>query len=446
MTEGPATRYARSRDGDSIAYQVVGEGAFDLVFVPGFVSHVEAFWSEPATARFYERLASFSRLILFDKRGTGLSDPLQGPQTLEERIEDVRAVMSAAGSERAAVVGLSEGSAMAAVLAATQPRLVSSLVLCGPIVGGSAADHPAGPDWGFDARLRAAAALERWGDGSTIRLMAPTAAVSDSRLGTLERAGASPRMAAALLEMWLGIDIRDVLPAIAVPTLVLHRTEEVFPIEAARDIAARIPGARLVELPGRDHAPWFGDSEAYVGEIEEFLTGSRARALSDRVLATVLVTDIVGSTGRAAALGDSAWRAVLARHDVLVRAHLARFGGREVKHTGDGFLASFDGPARAIRCAEALAEAVAGELGLELRAGIHSGEVEVVGADLRGVAVHIAARVGALAGAGEVLVSSTVKELVTGSGILLLDRGAHVLRGVPGEWRLYAVAPAEREG
>lgn len=445
MTHGAGTRYARSRDGDSIAFQVVGDGPFDLVFVPGFVSHVESFWNEPATARFYERLASFSRLILFDKRGTGLSDPLQGPQTLEERIEDVRAVMSAAGSDRAAVVGLSEGSAMAAVLAATQPQLVSSLVLCGPIVGGDAADHPAGPGWGFDTRLRAAAALERWGDGSTIRLMAPTAAVSDERLGTLERAGASPRMAAALLEMWLAIDIRDVLPSISVPTLVLHRTEEIFPIEAARDIASRIPGARMVELPGRDHAPWFGDAEAYLGEIEEFLTGSRSGSAAGRVLATVLVTDIVRSTEHAAALGDSAWRAVLARHDALVRAHLVRFGGREVKHTGDGFLGSFDGPARAILCAEALLAAVARELELELRAGIHSGEVEVVGGDLRGVAVNIAARVGALAGAREVLVSSTVKELVTGSGIPLLDRGPHVLKGVPGEWRLYAVAGADPE-
>jgi pimeloyl-ACP methyl ester carboxylesterase len=438
----PETRYARSADGDSIAYQVVGDGPFDLVFIPGFISHLELFWSEPAIARFYEQLASFSRLVLFDKRGTGLSDPLPGPQTLEERIDDVSAVMAAAGSERAALIGVSEGSAMATVFAATHPERVRSLVLCGSIVGGDAADHPAGERWASGVRRRVADALVRWGDGSTIRLMAPSIDASDRRLGTMERAGAPPRMAQALLEMWLEIDLRPFLPAISAPTLVLHRTEEIFPIEAARDIAGRIPGARLVELPGRDHAPWAGDADRYLAEIEEFLTGTRGPGRVDRVLATVLVTDIGGSTERAAALGDAAWRSLVDRHDELVRSQLGRFGGREVKHTGDGFLASFAGPARAIHCAQAIVEAAHEELGLAIRAGIHTGELETVGDDLRGLAVHIAARVGAVAEPGEVLVSSTVRELVIGSGIELRERGVHVLRGVPGDWRLYSALGA----
>jgi pimeloyl-ACP methyl ester carboxylesterase len=432
-----STDYARSPDGDSIAYQVVGSGPFDLVFVPGFVSNVEVFWSEPAIARFYDRLASFSRLILFDKRGTGLSDPLQGPQTLEERIDDVRAVMDAAGSDRAAVVGLSEGSAMAAVLAATHPERVTKLVLCGPIVGGSAEDHPAGTRWGEITRDQAATALERWGDGSTLRKMAPSAPATDGQLGKLERAGASPRMASALLDMWLRIDLREVLPSIRVPTLVVHRTDEIFPLEAAREIAARIPDARLVELPGRDHPPWFGDADSYLAEIEEFLTGTREHSQADRVLATVVVTDIVASTERAAAVGDAAWRSQLARHDELVRGQLHRFGGREVKHTGDGFLATFAGPARAIRCAHAILAGAAKDLRLELRAGVHTGEIDVVDGDVHGLAVHIAARVGALADADEVLVSSTVKELVIGSGLQLTEAGRHRLKGVPGEWTLY---------
>jgi class 3 adenylate cyclase len=438
VTPDRATRYARSADGDSIAYQTVGTGPFDLVFVPGFVSNVELYWSEPSIARFFERLASFSRLILFDKRGTGLSDPLQGPQTLEERIEDVRAVMDTAGSERAAVIGLSEGSAMAALFAAAHPDRVISLVLCGTIVGGDASDHPAGERWASAVRLHAAAAIAHWGDGTTLRLMGPSAPGTDAQLGALERAGASPRMAAGLLDMWLRIDLRDILPSISVPTLVLHRTEEIFPIEAARDIAAHIPGARMVELPGRDHAPWFGDADAYLDEIQEFLTGTRDHGRVDRVLASLMITDIVASTERLATIGDRAWRDLVAKHDQLVRGLIRRYGGREVKQTGDGFLAAFDGPARAIRCALSALEAVRRELGLELRAGVHTGEVEVLGTDLRGVAVNIAARVASLASPGEVLVSSTVKELVIGSEIEMRDRGSHELKGVPGSWRLYA--------
>ncbi|HXV96550.1 MAG TPA: adenylate/guanylate cyclase domain-containing protein [Gaiellaceae bacterium] len=440
MTSERVTRYARSADGESIAYRVVGDGPFDLVYVPGFVSNVEVWWTEPAIARFYERLASFSRLILFDKRGTGLSDPLQGLQPLEERIEDVLAVLDAAGSRRAAAVGLSEGSAIAAVLAASHPERVSHLVLCGPIVGGGAEDHPAGARWSELVRGQVAEATATWGSGATLRLVGPTAPVSDAELGRLERAGASPRMAHALLDMWLQIDLRAVLSAISAPTLVLHRTEEVFPIEAAREIASRIEGARLVELPGRDHVPWFGDADAYVAEIEEFLTGTRAASQSDRVLATVLVTDIVGSTERAAELGDGAWRALLGRHDELVRGELRRFGGREVKQTGDGFLATFDGPARGIRCAEAILAGARDQLGVEVRAGVHTGEVDLVDGDVRGVAVHIAARVGALADPGEVLVSSTVRDLVIGSDLDFEGRGRSTLKGVPGDWDLYRVA------
>jgi class 3 adenylate cyclase/pimeloyl-ACP methyl ester carboxylesterase len=326
--------YARNATGDSIAFQVVGNGPRDIVFVPGFVSHLEVFWAEPSIAHFYERLASFSRLILFDKRGTGLSDPALAPLPLDERMEGVR----------------------------------------------------------------------------------------------------------ALIDMWLQVDIRDVLPSISVPTLVLHRTEEYFPIEAARDIAARIPGARFVELPGVDHPPWFGDMEAYVAEIEEFVTGVREHAGTDRVLSTVLITDIVGSTERAAAIGDAAWRNLMARHDRLVREELERFRGREVKHTGDGFLATFDSPARGIRCARAIVESASAQLGIAIRAGLHTGEVEVVGSDLRGLAVHLAARVAAVAGPGEVVITSTVKELVLGSGLVFVERGPHELKGVPDEWRLFALA------
>jgi pimeloyl-ACP methyl ester carboxylesterase/class 3 adenylate cyclase len=436
----PETRYARSVSGDSIAYQVIGDGPLDLLFVPGFVSNLEVFRAEPAIARFYERLASFSRLILLDKRGTGLSDPLPGPQTLEERIEDVQTVMDAVGSDRAALLGLSEGAAMAMVYAAAYPDRTAALVLCGAIVGGGVDEHPAGDRWA-DAVRRIEDAARGWGDGATMALLAPDTDATAQQLGAFERAGASPRMARELIAMWLQTDVRGVLPSITVPTLLLHRRDEIFPVEAAREIAAEIPGAKLVELPGRDHMPWFGDAEAYVSEIEEFLTGTRARGPADRVLATVLMTDIVGSTARAAALGDAAWRDVVARHDDFVRSQLRRFDGREVKQTGDGFLATFDGPARAILCARAIVEAAPDELGIGVRAGIHTGEVEIVGADLRGVAVHIAARVCAQAGAGEVLVSSTVKELVLGSGLEFADRGGHSLKGVPGEWRLYAVQP-----
>jgi class 3 adenylate cyclase len=434
--EVPTTHYAVTAQGESVAYQVVGNGPFDLVFVPGFISHVELLWAEPSIARFYERMASYSRLILFDKRGTGLSDPIPGPQPLEERMQDVQAVLDAVGSERAALVGLSEGSAMAALFAATYPERTIALVLCGPIRGGSAERHPAGQRW-FEACRRFQAALESWGDGSALSLLGPSSGATARQRGLLERAGASPRMAQALIAMWLEIDLGDVLPSISVPTLVLNRAEEIFPSEAARELAARIPGARHVELPGVDHLPWAGDSESYFSEIEEFLTGKREPPPSDRVLATILVTDLVASTERAAALGDRAWRELMSRHDGLVRERVRRFGGEEVKHTGDGLIATFDGPARGIRCARSIAWGAGEELDLQVRAGIHAGEVEVVGDDLRGLAVHIAARICAEAGPGEVLVSRTVKELVIGSEIAFTERGTRRLRGVPGEWPLF---------
>jgi class 3 adenylate cyclase len=433
----PDTRYAVASDGDSIAFCVAGDGPFDLVYVPGFISHVELLWAEPAIGRFYERLASFSRLILFDKRGTGLSDPIPGPQPLEERMEDVRAVMDAAGSQRAALVGLSEGCAMATVFAATYPARTRALVLMGPILGGSLDEHPAGAAW-TDACQRFQTALESWGDGSALRLLGPNMSTTGRQLGLLERAGASPRMARALITMWLGIDLREVLPAVSVPTLVVNRRGEIFPAETAREVAARIPGARHLELPGIDHVPWAGDSEPYVGEIEEFLTGARTPSRPDRVLATVLVTDLVASTERAAACGDEAWRELMARHDALVADQLARFGGHQVKHTGDGIIATFDGPARAIRCAAAIVRGAPDQLALDVRAGLHTGEVDVVEADLRGVAVHIAARICAEAGPGEVLVSQTTKELVIGSGVSLAYRVTRRIKGVPGEWSLFA--------
>lgn len=436
--ETVTTHYARTPDGDSIAYQVVGDGPIDVVYVPGFISHLDIAWTEPDLAAFYRRLASFSRLILFDKRGTGLSDPLPGPQPLEERFKDVGVVMDAAGSERAALVGLSEGCAMASVFAATYPERTQALVLCGAILGGSIVEHPAGERW-QRATTHFLNAIESWGEGKTIRLVSPNASESDSMLGTIERVAASPRMAREVVEMWFEIDLRDVLPSVSVPTLVVHRTDEIFPIEAAREIARLIPGARLVELPGTDHVPWLGNSDQYIGEIEEFLTGVRERRQYNRRLATLLITDLVESTARAAEVGNDAWRRVMARHDEIVRNQLRRFDGEEVKHTGDGILASFDGPARAIRCARAIASAVRADLGMEIRAGVHAGEVEQVGSDLRGLAVHVAARVSALAGPGELLVSNTVKELVLGSGIQFEDRGIHDLKGVPEQWRIHAV-------
>ena len=437
----PETRYAKSGD-VHLAYQVVGEGPIDLVYVPTRVSNLDALWDEPHVTAFFEALASFSRVILFDRRGAGLSDPVSGAATLEEQMDDVHAVMDAAGSERAALFAQLEGGAMAALFAATHPERTTALALYAAFARTAWA-----PDYDFaqkpeEREPRMAAIYDQWGKGSLAHVFAPSLA-GDERFrqwfGRLERLSVSPGTFRALTEMMGETDVRHVLPQVRVPTLVLHRTDaEGIDIRHSRYLAEHIPGAKFVELPGRDTMPFAGDTAAILGEIEEFLTGARHEPEPDRVLATVMFTDIVGSTERAAELGDSRWRTLLQRHDALVREHLARHRGREVKTVGDGFLATFDGPARAIRCAAGLAGATP-ELGLEVRAGLHSGEVEIIGDDVGGLAVHIGARVAARAGRGEVLVSNTVKDLVVGSGIEFEDRGAQELKGVPGEWRLFAV-------
>jgi len=437
----PETRYARSGD-VHIAYQVSGNGPLDLVYVPGFVSHVELPWEEPRAARFLDRLGAFSRLIRFDKRGTGLSDRVAAIPSLEERMDDVRAVMDAVGSERAAVLGVSEGGPMCALFASTYPERTSALIMYGAMAKYAwAPDHP----WGrrleeHEARLKAVE--QTWGTGAMLPVFAPSLADDDSSRkwwATYERASASPGAVLAVFQMNFEIDARHVLPAIRVPTLILHRTgDQAVKVEHGRYIAEHIPGAKYVELPGIDHVPFVGDADALVDEIEEFLTGVRHGPEPDRVLATVLFTDIVQATERAAELGDRRWRDLLAQHHALVRGELKRFRGREIDTAGDGFLAAFDGPARAVRCACAVNDAV-GSLGIRIRAGLHTGECEVIGDKLGGIAVHIGARVAAMAAPGEVLASSTVKDLVAGSGLCFEDRGIHTLKGVPDAWRLFAV-------
>jgi pimeloyl-ACP methyl ester carboxylesterase len=436
----PETRYAKSGD-VHIAYQVVGDGPMDLVFVPGFVSHVEHWWEHPASASFLRRLASFSRLILFDKRGTGLSDRTAGVPTLEQRMDDVRAVMDAAGSERAAVFGVSEGGPMSALFAATYPDRTPALVLYGAF-----AKSIGDPDYPWAPPIETyALVLQRledsWGTGQSAQFFAPSLAGDEAFRdwwARFERLGASPGAMLALMHMNAEIDVRSILPSIRVPTLVMHVTgDHIARVEGGRYIAERIPGARYVELPGEDHV-MATNADAILDEVQEFLTGVRPAPEADRVLATVLFTDIVRSTERAAELGDRRWRDLLDSYYALARRHLGQFRGREVKTLGDGFLATFDGPARAILCAQAVVDG-ARAIGLEMRAGLHTGECEMVGEDVGGIAVHIGARVSALASPGEVLVSSTVKDLVAGSGIEFADRGMQALKGVPDEWRLYAV-------
>ena len=443
MPTRPVTRYAKSGE-INIAYQVVGEGPRDLVFVMGWVSHLELFWDEPAVARFMERLASFSRLILFDKRGTGLSDrvPMDALPTLEQRMDDVRAVMDAVGVGRAILFGVSEGGPMTALFAATYPDRTAALVIYGSYAKRIwAPTYPWAPT--PEERQKFYDAIERdWGRGDVdLATIAPTAA-ADPRAREwwprYFRLSSSPGAALALARMNTQVDIRRILPSIRVPTLILHRTDDLdINVGGARWMAGQIPGAKYVELPGVDHIPWVGDQDAILDEIEEFLTGVRRGPEPDRMLATVLFTDIVGSTERAAAMGDRRWRELLESHHGVVRRELERYRGREIDTAGDGFLAVFDGPARAVRCAASTAGAVQG-LGLQIRAGLHTGEVEVMGESVGGIAVHIGARVAALAQPGEILVSSTVKDLVAGSGIEFDDRGTHVLKGVPGEWRVFA--------
>ena len=439
----PPVKYAKSGD-LHIAYQVVGDGPFDLVYVPGFTSHIDLNW-EPPQLHVTERFASFSRLILFDKRGTGMSDPVEDPPTLEDRMDDLRAVMDAAGSEQAALFGFSEGGAMALLFAATYPERTRALAMWGAMARTTyAPDYPYAPT--KEDYLEAAGEwiLPYLNEGVLADIYMPSKA-DDAELVAMADRGAtraaSPGMLLKIILMYMEVDVREAASTIQAPTLLLHaRGDRVVNVRHARWLAERIPNVKYIERPGIDHAIWFTDPDPVLDEIQEFLTGARPVAEPDRVLATVMFTDIVESTARAAEVGDSEWHRTLDRHHASIRRLLAEFRGHEVKTMGDGFLATFDGPARAIRCGRAIVESV-GSLGLDVRVGVHAGEVERMGEDVAGIAVHIASRVGSLAGPGEVLVSETVKGLVAGSGIVFDDRGETELKGVPDRWRLYAVAP-----
>jgi pimeloyl-ACP methyl ester carboxylesterase len=444
VSEIPRTRYAKSGD-LNIAYQVLGDGPLDLVFVPGFVSNVEMMWEEPALARFLRRLASFTRLIVFDKRGTGLSDrvPVAELPMLDERMDDVRAVMDAAGSTRAAIFGVSEGGCMSILFAATYPERTSALVLYGCF-----AKRLRSPDYPWAPTLEERLAdvkdtEEHWGDAVDLDHYAPSLH-GDRAFGewfsAYFRRSASPAAAAALLRMNGMIDVRAVLPSVRVPTLVMQGVGDVqVNVEEGRYLASRIEGARFVALPNSDHLFWVSHQDEVIGEIQEFITGARAPVEADRFLATVLFTDIVNGTAKAAELGDRAWRDLVERHHALVRVELARHRGREIDTAGDGFFASFDGPGRAVRCGLAIRDAV-DALGIQIRAGIHTGECEEIAGKVGGVAVIIGARVREQAHPGEVLASSTVRDLVAGSGLRFDDRGEHHLKGVPGAWHLFAAS------
>jgi class 3 adenylate cyclase len=429
----PETHYAKSGE-VHIAYQVTGSGPLDLVFVPGFVSNLDLWWEEPEWAHFFSRLATFSRLILFDKRGTGLSDRMAGVANLEDRMDDVRAVMDAAYCERAALFGVSGGGPMSLLFAATYPERARALVLYGCY-----ARHPTLSGNLLQQNIEL---IDRaWGTGEFFARSFFPSKSSDERLrrslARRERQSASPSAAIAVLQMNSEIDARHILPAIRVPALVLHRVgDSRVTVDAGRYLAAHIPSAKYVELPGTDHIP-LDIADQLLDEVEEFLTGSRGEFEADRVLATVLFTDIVDSTKRASELGDRQWRALLDRHDAAVRQQIGRFRGREVKSLGDGFLATFDGPARAVRCASAITQTLQ-PLGIAVRSGLHTGEIELKQDDISGIAVNIAARVVAMARPGETLVSNTVRDLVAGSGLRFQDRGFHLLRGLPEEAHLFS--------
>jgi pimeloyl-ACP methyl ester carboxylesterase len=439
----PETRYAKTDDGVHIAYEVTGAGPIDVVMVPGFVSHVELGWDMPFYASMWRRVGSFARVIPFDKRGTGLSDRTADVPTLEQRMDDVRTVMDAADVERAALWGISEGGPMSILFAATYPDRTAGLVL-----QGSFARIAQAPDQPFGYSPEASEAIiaafeEQWGTGGVLANYYFPSAADDpamrERFARWERNGASPSAMVAVLEMINAIDVRSILSTINVPTLVVHSAGDlVVPVEHGRYLAEHIPGARYIELPGDDHLTIREGHHGVFDDIEEFLTGTRPEPEIDRMLKTVLFTDIVQSTERAVSMGDRRWREVMDAHDAAVRDELEHFRGQEIETTGDGFLASFDGPARAIHCARAITDKVH-TIGLEVRAGLHCGECEIRGDHLAGVAVHIAARVAALAQAGEVLCSRTVTDLVAGSGIGFIDRGVHPLKGVPGTWQTFAV-------
>ena len=444
----PEIRYAKTTDGVHLAYQVIGDGPIDLMYVPGWVSNIELNWDNPRFARFLRRLASFSRLIVMDRRGTGCSDRLSPSDLppLEMQMDDLRVVMDEAGSTRTALFGWDYGNHLCVLLAATSPERVTALVLYGPAASARPApDHP----WGWNSQQWDAFLSEMeagWGTRAYVEAFlkwaAPAAADDEPFLRWYERycrQASSPGSAVALEKLLSETDYRHVLPSIHLPTLVIHHHDDpVERVESARYVADHIPGARFVEPSGSYASPLVGYSEEVLDEIEEFLTGARPVHEPDRVLATVLFTDIIDSTRMAAELGDARWKELLAQHDVRAKAEIADARGRYVHTTGDGLLATFDGPARAVRCAKAIAKAVQ-SLGIDVRAGCHTGEVELQGDDILGIAVHIGARVGALAGPGEVFVSSTVKDLVAGSGLEFEDRGEHELKGVPDRWRLFRV-------
>jgi class 3 adenylate cyclase/dienelactone hydrolase len=438
-------QYATSGD-VNVAYLAIGEGPLDVVIVPGYVSHLEIGFENPAIRKMTERLVKFARLIVFDKRGTGMSDPVDSAPTLEQRMDDVRAVMDAAGSERAALIGVSEGGPMAILFAATYPQRTQALVLYGAMARSTwAPDYP----WATpkEALIEAAQELMApdFGSGNSVEVFAPSQADNPKArewMARMERFAATPAMRAQLLKMSIDIDVRPALSLISAPTLVLHRKgDRVVNINSGRYLAEHIEGAKLVELEGRDHLIWYGGTDEVIGEIEQFLTGSRSGPVqdADRMLATVMFVDVVGSTQRAAEMGDRPWAQLLERFYSVVRRQLNESRGREVKTMGDGFLATFDGPARAVQAGQAVVEGVR-RLGLEVRVGLHAGEVQLMDDDIGGLAVHIGARIGSSASAGEVLVSSSVVDLVAGSGITFTDRGEHTLKGVPGEWHLFAVA------
>jgi pimeloyl-ACP methyl ester carboxylesterase len=445
VTDLPQTQYAKRGD-VRLAYQALGEGPPDLVLIPGWATHVEAMWDERFLARFLTRLSSFSRLILFDKRGVGLSDPVPMPvlPTVEEWMDDVDIVMEAAGSQRAALVAADQAGPMAILFAATYPDRLSALVLVNSSARTvRAPDYPIGvPEVVVQAYIDTLE--ENWArEGVALEVSAPSVADDEEFrrwAGRYQRQTVSLGMMLAMTKVIPFMDARHALPTISVPTLIVHRADDqYFLVDHSRYLAEHIPNARLIELPGADHLFWVGDADPMLAEIQEFVTGERPTDIDvDRVLATVLFTDIVGSTEHTADAGDRAWRDLLDRHDAMVRRQLERFGGREVNTTGDGFLATFDGPARAIRCATAIRDG-ARQIGMEIRAGLHTGEIERRGSDVAGIAVSIATRVMTAATGGEVLVSRTVTDLVAGSGIAFDDRGEHELKGVPGRWALYAV-------
>ncbi len=428
----PRTRYAHSGDA-SIAYQVFGEGHVDLVLINGPASHLELTWEEPSTAHCLERLGSFANVIMFDRRGTGLSDPVSQPPTLELQMDDLCAVLDAVGREQTAIWGASD-LGLSALFAATYPDRVNALVLSSVAPQGMSSVTPEVKQVFLDA------IENNWGEGTLLSIYAPSQVGNrafEEWWGRMQRAAASPGMARQLLEMISQTDLSAILPTIRVPTLVTHQTgDRYIPVEVGREVAALIPGARFLEYEGEDTYGWT-EMEA-MDDVEEFLTGRRPMTEIDRVLATVMFTDIVGSTQHASSLGDGRWRSLLSEHNTIIRTELARWRGTEVKTIGDGFLATFDGPARAVRCAAEIMQTIE-SLGLQLRAGLHTGECELVGQDVAGIAVHIGARVMSCAGAGEVLASSTVKDLVVGSGLQFEDRGLHALKGVPDKWRLYAL-------